>query len=137
MARDFPGTADQDVRAELERKTDAIVDLAVQNSKDRLDSGSRSPRDAESAVRGGLTMILRILGSVMAVGSEAILEDQLKWAETRLPHEGYDQNQIVQGVVSLRFASTETLSLRAAEQVAAYLEWMADRLRERSAGEEG
>jgi hypothetical protein len=81
-------------------------------------------------------MILRILASVVAVGSEAILEDQLKWAESRLPHEGFDRDRIIDGLISLRSASERQLSPAAAAQVGAHLDWMIDKLRERSAGAE-
>ena len=75
-----------------------------------------------------------MLEPAMVYGEASLLEDQLRWAVQRLPHDRVNPELIVDRLRIFRDVTAELLPQGAAEQVDRYLLWMIDRLQELIAG---
>ena len=93
--------------------------------------------DALRLISSGIEFTVRMLDAAMAAGESALLEDELRWALDRLPHDGVSAEHMLSRFALLREVVKERLSPSAASEVALVIDWMEQRLRELSAERKG
>lgn len=104
-----------------------IIQDVVERSLGRADEVSHHGEEAERRVSSGISFTTQMLEAAMSVGDVALLEDQLKWAGDRLPHDGVVMANVVSRFRIYIDVVEERLSELHAAEILPYLRWMIDR----------
>jgi len=107
-----------------------IIDRVVERSLARTEHVAHLGDDAERVIRAGIEMTTRMIESTLSVGSMALLDDQLAWAMSRLPHDGVPPEHIVPRLRTYREAVNEFLAGGHAAEITPVIDWLIARLQE-------
>ncbi|AUB59743.1 MAG: hypothetical protein KO318_03290 [Methanobacterium sp.] len=72
----------------------------------------------------GLEFTTKMLEAAMSMGEVALLEDELKWAKERLPHDGVKMEHVLHRFKIYRDVVQEILPSEYATEITAFMDWM-------------
>ena len=97
-----------------------IIEMTVARSLERTEVAQHG-QDAERLLTIGLDFTTQALLIAMQVVNPALLDQQLQWGNTRLPHDGVSAEQLLQRFQILAEVITETLASLDAQAVNSYV----------------
>jgi len=110
--------------ASFHENRDTLIRETVTRSLKRdhevLQHGEKAPK----LLTIGLDFTTKMLEAAMSMGEVALLEDELKWAKDRLPHDGVEMEQVLHRFKIYRDVIQETLPLEYANEITAFMDWM-------------
>ncbi len=80
--------------------------------------------NAPQILTTGLEFTTKMLEAAMSMGEVSLLEDELKWAKDRLPHDGVKMEQVLHRFKIYRDVIQETLPSEYATEITAFMDWM-------------
>lgn len=107
-----------------------IIRRVVARSMEHEDQVAHHGQEAQRLLTSGIEFTTRMLDSAMTVGHGALLEDQMTWAQDRLPHDGVEPEHLLTRFKIYEDVVGELLPAEVAAQVNAYLQWMIARQKE-------
>jgi methanogenic corrinoid protein MtbC1 len=113
---------------EFRKEVPEIIREAVRQSMTCKNDIVQHGDQAESILTAGFEFTVRMLDAAMYAGESSILEDQLKWASERLPHDGVSMAQVLTRFRILRSIVLSRLSKKGGKEVARYIDWMNARI---------
>ncbi len=119
------------------RDTSRIIAETSSRALARTEEVVHHGADASRLITSGIEFTVRMLDAAMAAGEGALLEDELRWALDRLPHDGVSAEHNLSRFALLREVVKERQSPNGASEVAAVIEWMEGRLRQLAAERRG
>ena len=105
-----------------------IIQMTVARSMKRTEVAQHG-QDAERLLTIGLDFTTQAIMIAMQMANPALLDQQLQWGNTRLPHDGVSPEQLLQRFQILAEVIAETLTPLEAQAVNCYV----DRLIQREA----
>lgn len=124
----LPPAPDREALADFRANASRITEAAVRNATIVRDTLSEPGRDAVGVVGSGMAMTHSVLAGILAAPSVQLIEDQLNWAKTRLPHDGVGVGTMIAGLRAMRVAVEECLTATSARQISPFVSWMIERL---------
>lgn len=125
-----------DTLAELEARQDQIIRRTAERVAATTAGADGRQAVAADTVTAGMRFTTQMLSSAMALQEPAILQDQLSWAQKRLPHDGVSARMLLANLRIYAEVVHEILAPQSAREVGAYVGWMIDHL-DRHLDEEG
>lgn len=103
---------------------DDIVGETVRRSMLIREHVAHHEDQASRLIASGLNFTVNMLEAAMISGRIELLEDQMKWAMERLPHDGVLPEHIAKRLELMADVIKEKLDPGHSSQIAPYLEWM-------------
>ena len=97
-----------------------IIEMTVARSLERTEVAQHG-QDAERLLTIGLDFTTQAIMIAMQLVNPALLDQQLQWGNTRLPHDGVSAEQLLQRFQILAEVITETLASLDAQAVNSYV----------------
>ena len=117
---------------EFRKQLGAVIERVVEKTL-QVDQGKEDAPDHSKLLPAGFEFTLKMLDGAASVGDLTLLEDQLKWAIQRLPHDGVAPHQLQERFETLVVILEEMLSAETWTEFKPYLAWMIFRQRELTA----
>jgi hypothetical protein len=103
---------------------DIIIKETVSRSLKRDHEVEHHGENAPQLLTTGLEFTTKMLEAAMSMGEVALLEDELKWAQDRLPHDGVQMEHVLIRFKIYRDVVTETLPSGYAKEITTFIDWM-------------
>ena len=104
-------------KGEITRKaTEMALERSPKKGIERIDLKEKYDK--------GLQMVGQILEAVICVGEKALLQDQLDWGKTRLPHEGILPEEVLENLKIYRATIREVLEEKYSLEILPYLDFL-------------
>ncbi len=107
---------------------DEIIRVTVERSLSKTEEVSHHGDEARRILTAGIDFTQKMLESAMEFGDEAMLEDEMRWAIDRLPHDGALPEHLVSRFRILRSVARGNLGADSSEEIVPYIEWMIHRI---------
>ena len=101
-----------------------IIETTVRRVMEDPEHIAHHGDQAEELVRSGLQFTTRMLDAALAAGESTLMEQQLQWAQSRLPHDGVSPEEMLQNLQTYRDVIQETLDAAHADEIAGAVDWM-------------
>jgi len=118
----------KDTLMSLKEHEATIIEKAVEASMRRTDEVAHHGEEAVSLISSGMQFTLKMVETAMSFGDLAILDDEIRWALDRLPHDGVLPEHIVSRFEILKRVIRDVLLPEQAAQIVPYFEWMEARI---------
>ncbi len=115
---------------------ETIIDDTVERALAKREDVEHHGPDAERVIRAGLEYTSRMLDAVLTTGEAALMEQQLRWAQSRLPHDGVQPEHILSRLRIYRAVVQEVLPEKHAGEITRVLDWMIERHQEIQASDD-
>jgi hypothetical protein len=115
--------------AEFRAKKEEIISKAVDKWIEVGDIEEPLLIETSKRYTTGMEFVVKNLSTAMELKDLNLLEDQIKWASVRLPHDGISHGQLIKNLVILHHVIHDCLSPDNAQQVGGYLNWMIENLK--------
>jgi hypothetical protein len=79
--------------------------------------------------QAGLVFTLDMLTTAIALDDPNLLEDQIKWANIRLPHDGVSRTDMIENLLILKEVVNKIISQDNQEPIVIYLDWMIEKFK--------
>lgn len=109
---------------DVQKNKALIISKAVERSLLLGEDVAGHGAEAPALLNAGFDFTLKMLESIMLAGSVDLMEDQLSWAETRLPYDGVFPEHLFRRFKILSEVMEELLSRNHWPQIRPYLDWM-------------
>ena len=109
------------------QQKDTIIKNAVDEAVRYEDDMPYDSMKKETIIRYGFEYTTRMLEAVMAVGEIALFEDQITWAQDRLPHDGVQSKNILRLFKIYSKHISTSLSEQDASEIQPYMSWLIKR----------
>ena len=126
------GPADPDALMAFREHMDEIIAEAVRHSMQHADEFASLESGAERIIQAGLTMTCRMVDAAMETGHQELLNEDIEWARTRLPHENVSHAQVLSQLDYVGDAVRTVLLPEHAEAIHPYFRWLLERFSEES-----
>jgi hypothetical protein len=110
--------------ASFKEKSPLIIKETVKRSLKRDKEVAHHGDQAEKLITSGLEFTTRMLEAAMGMGEISLLEDELSWAQDRLPHDGVEMEHVLSRFKIYRDVVKDTLPPEYAAEVNGFIEWM-------------
>jgi hypothetical protein len=134
-----PADAVNPVSAEVleafRKQNRVIIERSVEAAMQHTEEVAQHGDDAVRLLTSGMQFTLKMLESAMSFGELSILDDEIKWALDRLPHDGVLPEHLISRFEILKLEIHEVLGPEYASQIVPYLDWMAARISEPDSSE--
>ncbi|MDI6644134.1 MAG: hypothetical protein QME14_03675 [Methanobacteriaceae archaeon] len=104
-----------------------IIKETVKRSMQRKNEVEQHGDDAEQILTTGMEFTTRMLETAMALGEISILEDELRWARDRLPHDKVSLEHILKRFKIYRDVINDQLDPEYSKEIIPFLDWMIKR----------
>lgn len=101
-----------------------IIKETVSRSLKRDHEVDHHGEKAPELLTTGLEFTTKMLEAAMSMGEVALLEDELKWAQDRLPHDGVQMEHVLNRFKIYREVINETLPSGYANEINTFIDWM-------------
>ncbi len=101
-----------------------IIKETVVRSLKREKEVSQHGDQAEKLIASELDFTTRMLDTAMSMGEIPLLDDELSWANDRLPHDGVEMEHILSRFKIYRDVVKETLAPEYADEVIGFIDWL-------------
>lgn len=122
----LPSVSSEAMRA-FKASRQAIIDEVVERSMARKDEVAHHGAQARVTLVAGLTFTTDMLETAMGFGEPELLDNQLRWAIDRLPHDGVMPEHVLNRFKIYAQVVTEMLPQSHADEINAFLSWMIER----------
>jgi hypothetical protein len=112
----------------VERK-DELIKHTIANWVKNSEAGEAQTKELSEKYQAGLVFTLDMLTTAMELGDLDLLEDQIKWALIRLPHDGISHNDLIENLVLLKKEFEEFISQENLDPIVFYLDWMIEKIK--------
>ncbi len=124
----FPAPPSSAAVAEFRDRGEEIVSKTLELSDFYRGLEGEDAGIVASKMRKGLEMTHRVVASVAQVPGPALLQDQVSWATTRLPHEGFTPAMVAANLATFNDAIGRTLTAEHAAEIEPIIEWLIDQI---------
>lgn len=107
-----------------------IINDAVAVSMKFKEDVEHHGEQAEQLIGTGLMFTAKMLEAILPTGQTVLLDDQLKWAVERLPHDGVQTTQIIKRLNYFSEALSKRIPPRLSEEIIPYIDYMIKRMEE-------
>lgn len=101
-----------------------IIKETVNRSLKREEEVAHHGEKGREVLTSGIGFLTRNLEAAMSMGEVAFLEDQLIWAQDRLPHDGVESEHLLSRFKIYREVILKTLTPAHAAEITGYIDWM-------------
>lgn len=101
-----------------------IIKKTVEISMKRHNEISQHKDQAHSIINSGMEFTTKMLESALLTGEISLLEDELKWAADRLPHDGVSMKHVLVRLKIYRKQIINILPEDDASEIVPFLDWM-------------
>lgn len=110
--------------ASFQENRDAIIKETVSQSLKIDHEVEHHGEKAPQLLTTGLEFTTKMLEAAMITGEVVLLEDELKWAKDRLPHDGVQMEHVINRFEIYRGVVNETLPSDYASEIITFIDWM-------------
>lgn len=108
----------------FQENRDIIIKETVSRSLKRDHEVEHHGENAPQLLTTGLEFTTKMLEAAISMGEVALLEDELKWAQDRLPHDGVQMEHVLIRFKIYRDVVNETLPSGYANEITTFIDWM-------------
>lgn len=108
----------------FQKNRDTLIKETVKRSLKRQNEVLQHGGKASELLTTGLEFTTKMLEAAMSMGEVALLEDELKWAQDRLPHDGVQMEHVFNRFKIYREVINETLPSGYANEINTFIDWM-------------
>lgn len=101
-----------------------LIKKTVQRSLQREHEVAHLGESAQDLLTAGMQFTTQMLEAAMSMGEVALLEDELEWAQDRLPHDGVEMEHVLNRLKILCDVTRETLPPEQANEINEFIKWM-------------
>ncbi|HNR45072.1 MAG TPA: hypothetical protein PLI06_09825 [Methanofastidiosum sp.] len=127
MSNELPAISKETLEY-FQKSSPDIIKKTVALALKREDEIKHHGKDAPKILTSGMEFTTKMLEAAMSMGEINLLEDEIKWAKDRLPHDGVEMEHIVNRFKIYREVITEILPTENALEVTAYLDLMISKM---------
>lgn len=108
----------------FQENRDTLIKETVSRSLKRDYEVEHHGEKAPQLLTTGLEFTTKMMGAAMSMGEVVLLEDELKWAQDRLPHDGVQMEHVLNRFKIYRDVVNETLPSEYANEITTFIDWM-------------
>ncbi|MCK9151733.1 hypothetical protein [Methanobacterium alcaliphilum] len=101
-----------------------IIEKTVQISMKRKEEVIQHGNQAQKLLILGMQFTTKMLESALITGEISLLEDELKWAKDRLPHDDVTMKHVLVRLKIYRTQIMKTLPEECAIEIVPFIDWM-------------
>lgn len=117
----FPPPISEAAMTEFKSKKQFILEESVNRMLENEEVLHTFGPNSRNIMNTGLGHMMSTLESVMLVGDESLLSDQLAWVAGRLPHDGVTPAHVIQDLAIFEGVVREHLSAATGDEVSSYI----------------
>lgn len=110
--------------ASFQENKEILIKKTVHRSLQREHEVAHLGESAQDLLTAGMEFTTQMLEAAMSMGEVALLEDELAWAQDRLPHDGVEMEHILNRLKILCDVTRETLPPKQANEINEFIKWM-------------
>lgn len=108
----------------FQENRDTLIKETVSRSLKRDHEVEHHGEKAPQLLTTGLEFTTKMMEAAMSMGEVVLLEDELKWAQDRLPHDGVQMEHVLNRFKIYRDVVNETLPSEYANEITTFIDWM-------------
>ena len=113
---------------EFESLSDEIIQNAVQESMAYQNEIAHHGDDAYRMIKTGFDFTYKMLRAAISTGEPEILDEQAKWAVSRLPHDNISIDNLIRRLRRMKRSVNQTLSKQTAEEITPFIDFLVERI---------
>ena len=115
---------------EFDRKIKAIIQDATGKSMAYQNEIVQHGEDAHRMIKMGFEFTAKMLRAAISTGEPAILDDQAKWAVSRLPHDKVSISNLIRRLNRMKRTIRQILSKNASKEIVPFVDYLIERIEE-------
>ncbi len=104
--------------------SDTIIKETVSRSLKRDHEVEHHGENAQELLTTGMEFTTKMLEAAMSLGEIALLEDELLWAQDRLPNDGVQMEHVLNRFKIFGDVIKETMPSEYVNEIMAFIDWM-------------